>query len=268
MLTYVNGEFYPADNAKISVRDRGFRLGDGAFETILIHAGMPYQLALHVERFKKSLKHLGIKSDTKKIPELVKKIIAKNKILDGFVRIAVTRGESGFGYSAKNVGSPTIVIETEKSTVKKNKPAKLWMSSYVKHPLPGKIIGNITSVLARIEAEESCFTDSLLLDAKGKICETSSANIFWFTGNKLYTPKSGMLEGTMRSAVIRLSPFPIMRGDFILADLKKADAVFITNVAWKILPVVELKPLGLKWKESKKTKILAQLLEEDINGMG
>jgi len=267
MFTYINGEFYPADKAKISVRDRGFRVGDGCFETILIHAGIPYQLALHMERLTKSLKYLKIKAGTKTFPKIIKKTITKNKIREGFLRIAVTRGQSGFGYSAKNIGNPTIIIETEKSAPKKIKPAKLWLSSYIKQPLPGKIISNINSVLARIEAEENGCVDSLMLDNEKKICETSAANIFWFIGNKLYTPKSGMLEGTIRSAIIRLSPFSIIRGNFTMDDIKKADAVFITNVAWKILPVVELQPLGLQWKESEKIKILYQLLTEDIHGL-
>ncbi len=269
MQSYVNGEFHSADKAKISIRDRGFRLGDGAFETILVHAGMPYQLALHMERLEKSLKYLKIKAGTKKFPKIIRTIIAKNKICEGFVRVAVTRGQSGFGYSAKNTGNPSIIVETEKSGTTKLKPAKLWLSSYMKPlPMPGKIIGNINSLLSRIEAEENNCLDSLLLDGEEKICETSSANIFWFLGRKLFTPKSGIVEGTIRSAVIRLSPFPVVRGDFTLADLKKADAVFVTNVAWGILPVKELQPLGLKWKNHKKTKILAQLLEADIHGMG
>jgi len=269
MLTYINGKFQPADKAKISVRDRGFRLGDGVFETIAVHGGIPYQIELHMERLEKALAAFDIHADTKNIPTIIKKIITTNGIKNGFVRITISRGESGFGYSAKNSGEPTVVIETEAVRPKKSEPIKLWLSSYTKpsahmQPVAVKIIGNSNSILARIEAERNGCYDSLLLDGKKRICETSSANIFWFIGDKLYTPKAGMLEGTTRSAVLRISPFEVVQGNYDIDDLQKAEEVFITSAARKILPVAELLPLGLKWRKSANTRIIAGLLDNDI----
>jgi aminodeoxychorismate lyase len=266
--SFVKGNFLPANQAKISITERGFRFGDGVFETIYIHNAKPYQWALHLKRLKQGLAELKINTDLSKLERNSLLLIKKNNITKGFLRISVSRGIGSIGYLPTSKKA-TIIIETVK--VKKiDKAAKtLAISQYQKLPLASlptnsKLMQGVGSTLARLEAQEKGVFDVLLLGDKGQVCETSSANIFWYKKGKLYTPSldSSIVEGTTRAAVARLSPYPVIEGNYKLKDLKGAEEVFICNVAWGIMPIKEIQSVE-KYQKTTITGQLAQLLQQD-----
>jgi len=145
----------------------------------------------------------------------------------------------------------------------------LWQSSYCKIsscalPVNAKLCQGLNSTLARMEAVENQCFDALLLNESGQICETSSGNIFWCKNGITYTPslKCGILEGSTRAALLRLCP-DIREIEATYDDLAKADAVCITNVVWKALPVAGLNPVGVHWKSEEFVSHYSQLLDND-----
>jgi len=271
-IIYLNGEYLAPENAKISILDRGFRFGDGIFETISFYNKRLYQQQTHLNRLNKSLELVQINFDIKKIPEICESLIKQNNYSDGIIRVSITRGEGNRGYMPSGDEKPTIVIESFPPPHVPKKAINLWLSGIQKIsplalPCNAKTSQGLNSTLAKIDAaKHDCF-DSILLGDKGQICECSSGNIFWFDENNiLHTPslESGVLPGTIREAVLRLSPFETRKGVYSILSLKNAEEVFITNVAWKILPVAKLFPSRTNYTPSKRTQTLIELLEEDI----
>jgi branched-chain amino acid aminotransferase len=270
---YLQNSFVNEAEAAISVRDRGFRFGDGVFETVRIHNGTPYQLNLHINRLKQSLALVKISYNLKAIPDICKQLIKKNNLKNGFLRIAISRGEGSRGYLPDIKGGASLVIETMPAIPQIYQPVDLYLSSYRKIPkdcLPpaAKTMQGLNPTLARMEAQENQCFEALLLNNAGNICEGSSSNIFWFKDNKLYTPSLDIevLPGTMRDAVIRLSPYEIVEGIFGLDDLPGAEEVFVTNSAWLVVAVETIrdKSTRINFKNFNISNEIRQILLQDI----
>ncbi len=267
-----NGKLVKADEVAVSPQDRGFRYGDGVFDTLLVKNGKIYQLAWHIERLRGGLNATRIKFDIGSLEGLIQLLLKANNFIDGLLRVQITRGVGGRGYLPEKTISPTILIETIEKPEISDKAITLWQSSYKKIsnsalPVNFKLCQGLNSTLARMEAmENNCF-DAVLVNEKNEICETSSANIFWFKDNVLYTPalSCGVLEGSIRAAIIRLTPYKLCEVAQDIESLRGADAVFITNTAWKILAVDELKSLGMKWQSEELVKQFLALLNDDID---
>ncbi len=268
----INNELIPREDARIPVTDRGLKYGDGVFETIAVYNGVPYQLGLHIKRLKEGLEVLKINADIDNLREQSSKILNKNQSGDGILRITVTRGSGGFGYAMSGDEQANIIIETLPKNPRPDQPVKLMLSSYRKIsalslPVHIKTLQGLNAVFARSEAHDNGFFEALLLGTDDQICECSSSNIFWIKGDVLYTPslESGILPGTTRDAVIRLSPMEVREGIYKLEDLEQADEIFITSISCQILPVSEIFPLEIKSKNHKKAGYLHDTLSNDIN---
>lgn len=267
-MTYVflNHQLVKKEDARISVEDRGFRYGDGVFETLAVHGGVPYQFDWHMERLSAGLAAIKLPCDMNHMREECRVLLRKNQLGEGTLRIQVTRGTGSQGYLPTG-SSPTIVIETAALPPSPAKSVKLWVSAAQKIapgalPVQHKLCQGLSSTLARIEAAEKRCFDALMLNAQGHICETGGGNIFWVKDGVLYTPalSCGVLSGSTRAAVLRLSPFPMQEITANLSAIENADAIFITNTAWKALAVNRLEPLGYCWNSADITQQFYMLL--------
>ena len=265
----LNNKIMPKQKALISVQDRGFRFGDGVFETCLINDGIIYNFEAHLKRLNDGLMAIKIKFYSTNLLQSCYQLIKKNNIQNGYLRIAVSRGVGSIGYlPIKNI-IPTLVIETLPKSPKSSSPIKLLISSIEKPsikslPINYKLMQGLNSTLAKIEAvENSCF-DALILNHKQQICETSSANIFWIKDDVLYTPHPdcGCLQGTIREKIITLSPIKIRLIKAKLDNLLNADEIFITNVAIGVLMVDKI--ANQEFLNKKYSRIFANLLNQDI----
>lgn len=271
MLLYFNNEFVEADKALLPVQDRGFRFGDGVFETIRVHQGVPYQWPFHMERLQDGLDALRITYDIAPLKSVCATLLTRNRVVDGMLRIAISRGVGSRGYLPLQPTYPTLVIETQERPKAPEGAVKLWLSTIEKIspralPVHCKLAQGVNSTLARLEAaEHQCF-DGLQLNAQGHLCETSSANVFWLKSGRLFTPalECGALNGAMRSAVLRFSPWPCTVDVFTPDALKHAEAVLITNSALGIVPVSRLEPYGWSWDSVATSQQLSGLLEADL----
>lgn len=258
------------ENAFIPIDDRGFRYGDGVFETIAIHGGVPYQFEWHIGRLKAGLAALRIDCDFTKLADDCRRLVRHEKPLHALLRIQVTRGSAGRGYLPMPAPC-TSLIEILPIPPAPPSPVSLWLSSYRKPsaqslPVAHKLCQGLNSTLARMEADtQGCF-DALLQNQSGYIAETSSANIFWLKDNVLYTPSldCDILNGAMRSHMLRLSPLPVREVSTDLDELREAECVFITNSVWQILQVSALLPAGRQWLTQPIIAELQNALDADM----
>jgi branched-subunit amino acid aminotransferase/4-amino-4-deoxychorismate lyase len=264
-ITCINGRFSQAHRAAVGVADRGFRFGDGVFETIRLSGGVPYQWALHMQRMTQGLEAIGITMPNDDLQAMARKTIARNEANEGFLRIAISRGEGSKGYLPFPAGMPaTYAIEYLPALPTPEKPYCLWLSSWAKIPaqcLPTrfKLAQGLNSILAMREAQENGCEDALQLTTDGLLSEAGSANLFWIKDGTLFTPSldTNCLSGTTRDAVLRLSPAPVRHVSMGLSELEKADAVFISNTRLGVHPISAIEPMG--WQFAINHPLLRQL---------
>jgi branched-chain amino acid aminotransferase len=252
---YINGNFFEEPEAKISVKDRGFRFGDSVFETISFENGKLYRWDLHKKRLEGGLTAINIVFNTERLESDILKTIERNKLQNGSARLTITRGEGSRGYLPTYQKPCNVVIEAMKTLPIERTSATLCVSKYKKIPtecLPVnfKLSQGLNSTLAKIEAHKKGFFEALQLNINNEIAECASSNIFWVSGGKVYTPSldCGILNGVIRQVILERSPDKIIEGRFTLNDIKTADEVFITNTTIKIMPVSEVEGV---WKNTK-----------------
>jgi branched-subunit amino acid aminotransferase/4-amino-4-deoxychorismate lyase len=271
MYIILNHTLVQAEKALIPVSDRGFRYGDGVFETIAVHGGVPYRFDWHLSRLKKALEAIRMTMRVDYLRDECEILLEANRIKEGLLRIQITRGVGGRGYLPAADAKPTSVVETLPPAELPVGPVTLMASSFGKIPpsaLPVyKHCNALNATLARMEAADNGCFDALMLGEKGTLADTSSANIFWVRQNTLFTPalECGALSGSVRAALLECSPYPVREVRATVATLAGADAVFLTNVAWKIVPVGELKPLGLRWQSERTAQFFRAILLKDMD---
>ena len=251
----LNGAMVLAERAAIPVADRGWRFGDGVFETIRLEHGVPYQWDLHMARLAAGLTALRIAPPVDDWAPFVKALLRRNAATHGYLRLSVSRGVGSRGYAPFPPGMPASwVIELLDPLDVPEKPCRLWLSATARIPIQclpvqHKLAHGIGSTLALLEAQDHGCGEALQLTTEGFLCEAASANIFWIRGGTLFTPAldTGCLSGTTREALLRLSPVPTRAVKMGLGALDKAEAVFLSNCRLGIWPVAELQPSARKF---------------------
>lgn len=249
--THLNGKLLPESEAKLPIADRGFRFGDGLFETIRLNGGVPYQWKWHLQRLSEGLAALRITPPPADWAKAAREVIQHNHATDGFLRLLVTRGAGSKGY----LPLPNITahwgIEYLPPTAVPSQPCKLFLSRQRRvglNMLPAnhKLAHGIGSTLALLEAQDYACDESLLLSAEGYLCEAAAANLFWVKDNQLFTPplSTGCLNGSTRAAILRLNPNTTERKDATLEEFLAADGAFLSNVRLGIWPIAQLQPEG------------------------
>lgn len=266
------------NQAKISVEERICRFGEGVFETCRIFNGEIYNFENHLKRLKAGLKSLKIgflPQDLQELRKNCQKLIAKNNAKNAILRISVSRNSESKGYLPILEKSPLIIAQILPLP---KIPAKIVLGvskirkpSIKSIPVNSKISGNISSILAKIEAHESGFFDVVMLNGDGFIAESSAANIFWIKNGVIFTPQEDcdILLGTTRKRLLQLlaknKNFKIKQVKTKIAALKNCDEIFLTNAALGVLPVDEIVFSGkVKKLQQKISKEIAKILKSDL----
>jgi branched-subunit amino acid aminotransferase/4-amino-4-deoxychorismate lyase len=268
--SYVNGEWLPADKAKIPVADRGFRYGDGVFETLLIRQGKTPFLTRHLKRLTGGLDALKFPALSVDIASLCQEFIERNKCDEGVIRLAISRGVGSKGYLPTPEAIPFIVIELMPLPKKQKEPYKLWLSSYHKpdsthHPVNFKTAQGLNSTLAILEATENHCNEALLLNNKGECAEASSANLFWRDADGIiHTPslECGALAGISRK--ILLEHWKVEVGVYPIEALQNAKSLILCNSIRGAIAVQELNPKGWRWSDASLAEEANQVLHHAI----
>lgn len=254
LLIYIDGEFYPKSEAKISVYDHGLLYGDGVFEGIRAYNGIVFKLKEHIDRLFQSGHPIFLKIplSKKQLIEAVLKTLRKNDLKDAYIRLVVTRGVGDLGLDPRKCPKATIIIITEPK-LQLHSPDKLekGISTYItwvrrnsvdaaSHEM--KSLNYLNSILGKIEANNVGVDEALCLDKTGYVCEGVGENIFIVQKNLILTPplSSGALNGITRAVVIRLAKklgYQIIERNITPNELFTADEVFFSGTAAEIAPI-------------------------------
>lgn len=245
----INNKLTQPKDAKISIDQRAFLFGDGIFETCRISDGVIYNFKAHRARIKAGL--LALKFPAKfssKIDDLEKqsyRLIKKNQIKNGILRISISRGIGSLGYLPTYKSDSLIIIQTSQVRKPPTEKIRVGIGSNRKPasnslPISCKTMQALSCTLNKIESQERGLFDCIMLSQGGFVSEVSAANIFWVKDEQIYTPceKCDMLLGTIRGKI--LSNFDVKQVEVMVHELKKADEIFLTNVSGLALPVKEL----------------------------
>jgi branched-chain amino acid aminotransferase len=249
--------------AQVSIHERGFLFGDGIFETCKIFNGKIYDYKSHEGRLIKGLKALKFTAEISDLEEKSQKLIKKNQVRNGLLRISISRGIGSKGYLPTHETKPLIIIETLAERKITGKITLGISSQKTPHQILGKTMNSLPYILNKIEAQEKKLFDLVMFSQENFIGETSSANIFWVKNNQIFTSSKscGIIAGTMRGRILELSSQKIYEVEKTAAALKNADEIFLTNSAFLVLGVDEF--MGRKLQKNY-SKELHKIILKDI----
>jgi branched-chain amino acid aminotransferase len=251
-IIYAGGAFRPAREAAVSVFDHGLLYGDGVFEGLRAYNGRVFKLERHVERLFDSAKaiRLEMPHTRDEMAELVLETCRQNDIVDGYVRLVVTRGPGDLGIDPRSCPrAEVIVIAKTVAPLYGRKPwdaATVVTSAFRRHPpdvlSPAiKSLNYLNNILARIEANDRGADEALFLDQHGFVAEATVDNIFIVVDRMLLTPPTATnLKGITRETVIGLAADIGVRVEerpFTLPDVWTCREAFMCGTMAEIVPI-------------------------------
>jgi branched-chain amino acid aminotransferase len=259
VLVYINGEFYRRGEAKISVFDSGFLVGDGVWEGIRLHDGEFAFLDLHLDRLFEGAKaiDLDIGMTREEITEALRETVRRNGIEGSsgvHVRLMVTRGDKKTPSQDPRlvVGGPNVVIIAEHKLADpsvREQGVRLFTST-VRRPPPDTLDQRLNchsklhEVVALVQALKAGADEALMLDPTGAVATCNATNFFVVRRGEVWTSTGHYsLNGITRRMVIELcraSDIPVSERPFSLSDVYGADEAFVTGTFGGITPVVEV----------------------------
>jgi len=257
VLVYINGEFFRREEAKISVFDSGFLVGDGVWEGIRLHDGEFAFLDLHLDRLFEGAKAIGldIGMTREEVIAALRETIRRNGMEGGVhVRLMVTRGDKKAPSQDPRlvVGGPNVVVIAEHKVADpgvKERGIRLFTST-VRRPPPDTLDQRLNShsklheVVALLQALEAGADEALMLDPTGAVATCNATNFFVVRRGEVLTSTGHYsLNGITRRMIIELclaSDVPVFERPFSLTDVYGADEAFVTGTFGGLTPVVEV----------------------------
>ncbi|MBB6305860.1 aminotransferase class IV [Xanthobacter tagetidis] len=232
MMLWLGDRLTAEEAARISPLDRGFTLGDGLFETLRLSGGAVLRLEAHLARLAAGARVLGLPMPSLDLGAALAATAQANGLLDGVLRLTLTRGTGPRGVLPPAAPSPTLVIAAAPAGPALP-PARLVIAETTRRnelsPLAQvKSLNYLDGILARQEAARRGADDAVLLNTKERVAETTIANLFALIDGALVTPPlaDGVLPGVMRAAVMAEGAEERPLGAF---DLERAGEIFLTS---------------------------------------
>jgi branched-chain amino acid aminotransferase len=273
---YITGKLVSKDEATINVYDHGLLYGDGVFEGIRVYGGKVFLHEEHIARLYESAQaiRLPIPMSTSEMIDAVEMTVKENGIVDGYVRLVVTRGGGSLGLDIRKTSNPQVIVIADTITlyppeIYQNGMKLITASTIRNHPgaLSARIksLNYLNNILAKIEGTDAGSPEALMLNHKGEVAECSGDNIFIVKDGVLKTPgpDAGILEGLTRNAVMRIareSGYEVKECVLLRHDIYIADECFLTGSAAEVVPVVSLD--GRDIGEGSPGPITLELLEK------
>ena len=276
-IVYVNGTFCDADEAKISIFDRGLLFADAVYEVSPIIKSKLIDNQAHLNRLKRSLDQLQMPSPVSndELIALQNKLIKINDINEGFIYFMITRGSSIRNFAFPKNCKPSLIIFTQEAELLNSPHAENGISIITTPDIRWnrrdiKTVNLLAQCLAKQEAV-SCGANDAWMIENGYITEGTSNNAFIITSdNKIITrPLSNdILHGVTREKVLIIAKenqIKIEERPFTLEEAYHAKEAFITSSAIFIWPVIKInnRPIG-KGLAGPITKKLRRLYIENL----
>ncbi|MEL6105950.1 MAG: branched-chain-amino-acid transaminase [Planctomycetota bacterium] len=253
---YINGQYFAPEDAKVSVYDHGLLYGDGVFEGMRTYDGKVFRLKEHLERLDESARAIGLQLpiSLEQLADDTNEAVRRNELVDGYIRLVVTRGAGPLGIDPFKCSDPQIIIIADSITLYpetyyENGLELVTASTIRNHPAAlsarVKSLNYLNNVLAKMEGLRAGCIEALMLNHNGEVAECTGDNIFSVKDGVLNTPPidAGILEGITRNAVLELAAaagIPTNQATMTRHDLFIADECFLTGSAAEVIPAVKL----------------------------
>ena len=251
---YLNGDYLPEEDAKISIFDRSFLMADGVYEVTSVLGGKLIDFAGHAARLERSLNELEMQKPDAfdDLLEIHRELVRLNDIDEGMIYLQVSRGSAGdrdFAYPGEDV-KPTLVLFTQsKPGLADNPAAKVGFKIIsIEDQRWGrrdiKTVQLLYPSMGKMMAKAAGCHDAWMVE-DGHVTEGTSNNAYIVKGNTIITRHLGteILHGITRAAVLRFAKEAQMKVEersFTIQEAQDADEAFVTSASTFVMPVVEL----------------------------
>jgi branched-chain amino acid aminotransferase len=253
---YIDGEFYPKSEAKISVYDHGFLYGDGVFEGIRAYNGLVFKLKEHINRLYRSAHAimLNIPLTKQELEKAVIDTLRKNQMKDSYIRLIVSRGVGDLGLDPRKCPQPSIIIIADTINIKAGNAKDVGITAVFtwvrRNPVDAttheiKSLNYLNSVMGKIEANAYGADEAICLEPNGYVAEGVGENIFIVKNSEVLTPpnSTGSLEGITSEVIVNLCKklnFKLTITNLTPFMILTADEAFFTGTAMEVVPICEV----------------------------
>ncbi len=257
VLIYVNGELFPRNEAKISVFDSGYLVGDGIWEALRLHEGVLVFEAQHLERLWTAAATIGMDMKMTKAELIaeIHKTLKANEMYDGVhVRFMVTRGtkKTPSQDPRLTISGPNLVIIAEYKAANKASQEKgiTLFTSTIRRGSPDYLDPRLNchsklhEVIALVQAIEAGADEALMLDLHGFVSTCNATNFFMVKNGEVWTSTGQYcMNGITRGSILRVcreNSIPCFEKNFSLFDVYGADEAFVTGTFGGVTPVTKI----------------------------
>lgn len=255
---YVNGDYVPEDEARISVFDRGFLMADAVYEVTAVIGGKLIDFPGHMARLRRSLGELEMSSpvDEAEMEAIHREMIARNHLEEGGIYLQVTRGAADRDFAFPENATPSLVLFTQARDVAESRSGREGIKVVT---LPDirwgrrdiKTVQLLAPSLAKMAAKKAGKDDAWMVE-DGHVTEGSSNNAYIVTRDGVIVTRNlsnAILHGITRAAVLAFAREAQMRVEerpFTVAEAHDAAEAFITSASAFVTPVIEIdgEPVG------------------------
>lgn len=270
-IVYVNGEFVPEEEAKVSVFDRGFLFADGVYEVTSVLGGKLIDFNGHAKRLWRSMGELQMDAPVteEELLEIHRELVARNGIVDGLVYLQVTRGAADRDFVFPKDAKPTLVLFTQSKPGLADSPMAKEGIKVISIPdirwgrRDIKTVQLLYPSMGKMMAKAEGKDDAWMVE-DGLVTEGTSNNAYIVKDGKIVTRHLGneILHGITRAAVLRCAreaQMHVEERSFSIEEAKAADEAFITSASAFVMPVVEID--GTPLNNGKPGPVAARLRE-------
>ena len=258
-IVYVNGEYLPEEEAKVSVFDRGFLFADGVYEVTSVLEGKLIDFDGHAVRLERSLSELDMPQPMSKEALLAvhRELMARNELVEGMIYLQITRGSDGdrdFVFPDPEKVAPTVVLFTQSKPISKSAAAETGIKVISIDDIRWgrrdiKTVQLLYPSMGKMMAKAAGKDDAWLVE-DGAVTEGTSNNAYIVKDGKIITRhlSNEILHGITRKAVLAFAAEAQMQVEeraFTLDEAKAADEAFITSASTFVMPVVEIDGVAL-----------------------
>lgn len=250
-IVYVNGDYVPEVDARVSVFDRGFLMADGVYEVTSVLDGKLIDFAGHFARLMRSLGELDMKApcSEQELLDIHRELIKRNAVTEGLVYLQVTRGVADRDFAYPKDARPTLVLFTQTKNLLDNPLVRTGIKVISIDDIRWgrrdiKTVQLLYPSMGKMMAKAAGADDAWMVE-DGKVTEGTSNNAYIVKDGKIITRhlSTEILHGITRAAVLRAAREAQMEVEeraFTIAEAKSADEAFFTSASAFVMPVVAI----------------------------
>jgi D-alanine transaminase len=258
-IVYVNGDYVPETEAKVSVFDRGFLMADAVYEVTSVIDGKLIDFAGHAARLERSMKELDM-PEAISMDDLLavhRELIARNDLVEGMIYLQVTRGapsDRDFVFPNPEETKPTVVLFTQAKSLVETPAAEKGLKIISIDDIRWgrrdiKTVQLLYPSMGKMMAKAAGADDAWMVE-DGFVTEGTSNNAYIVKDGKIITRHLGneILHGITRAAVLRFAreaQMVVEERSFTMEEAKEADEAFVTSASTFVMPVVSVDGVSL-----------------------